>query len=104
MSPKAEAQRATAPSECVRIHGGLLAAYEGVLEDEIAYGYKSYCSAEIAAGATTLQDVSQWGKDYATRAILADSPRKHLEVYLQWNGILGYSGTIWDLAHGRYLV
>jgi len=103
-----ELEPSKATSAPTKVHGGLLAAYEGVLEDEIAYGYKSYVDAEEAAAkgqyAVAVQSLEQWGRDYATRAILADSPRKHLEVYLQWNGILGYSSIIWELAHGRYLV
>ena len=66
------------------IHNDLIKAYEGYYDDslkkELEYeGYK---------------DVEEM--------IRAHSPKKRLEVYLEWNGILGWTGRIWDISQGEF--
>lgn len=38
---------------------------------------------------------------YVRNRIEADSPKERLEVYLEWNGILGYTNRIFELATGE---
>lgn len=33
--------------------------------------------------------------------IMSHSPKERLEVYLEWNGILGYSSRIWEITQGE---
>lgn len=33
------------------------------------------------------------------RKIQADSPKRRLEIYLAWNGILGWADRIWAITH-----
>ncbi len=56
----------------------LIEAYQGYYEDAIE----------------SVEDKRAW----AVRKILADSPKERLHVYLEWNGILGYTESIYKVA------
>lgn len=54
--------------------------------------------------ALTLYYLKEDGKsldDWVKDRIMADTPKQRLEVYLEWNGILGYSSRIYELATGE---
>ena len=60
-----------------RISNDLLAAYTGFYEDE----------------GLTREDI--------IAKILADPPKKRLTIYCVWNGIVGYSGRLFEIAIGE---
>jgi hypothetical protein len=65
-----------------RMSKPLMDAYAGVYEDEL----KPFNDRTRPAAIEAL--------------ILADDAKKRLEVYLEWNGIIGYTNTIYMIATG----
>lgn len=68
------------------ISNDLIEAYKGYYEDE-------------------LEQVVPW-TDAAVNSWVIDkirshTPKERLEVYLEWNGILGYSSRIWEITQGE---
>jgi hypothetical protein len=64
----------------------LIEAYEGYYEDEMA--------ADLTAPMEEPSDVRAWVEN----KIKEHSTKERLAVYLEWNGILGYTGIIYDLV------
>lgn len=64
-----------------QICNDLIEAYKGVHEDELMG--------------------SVVDTETAIEMIKSDSPKKRLEIYLQWNGILGYTNRIWEISQGE---
>lgn len=75
----------------------LIEAYVGYHEDEWMEELRS----EIGDKPITDDEVKLWMKNKATQKILNHTPKRRLEVYLEWNGIIGYVGRIFELATGR---
>lgn len=48
--------------------------------------------------ADTPEDVRREG---VIKTIIDSTPKQRLEVYLEWNGILGYTNRIYELATGE---
>lgn len=75
-----------------RIANDLVEAYKGVYEDQIT------------------KDLGDLWEDQMARIlwchgmIVNHTPKERLETYLQWNGIFGYTGRIWDISQGEYTV
>lgn len=78
------------------IHGGLMEAYLGYYEDDF--------SAEFPGVAKSGLTFEEWNKAQADKKIRADSPKRRLEIYLEWNGILGYANTVYEIATGTFEV
>lgn len=79
-----------------KIHGGLVEAYNGYYEDERV----------VEQDDGSLKNVSEFTKEEWTTwlhwKIIRDSPKERLERYLEWNGISGYTNTIYDIAMGKF--
>lgn len=72
------------------IHNDLVEAYEGFYEDEMAN--------DLTVPMEEPEDTRAW----VEAKIRGHSARERLEVYLEWNGILGYTGRIWDISQGKF--
>lgn len=84
------------PTPPVHISPALLEAYKGYYEGAFDYEYEmEFKGAEVA------QDFDQWAEPRWVAKILADTPKARLNTYLRWEGILGYSETIWNISQGR---
>lgn len=68
------------------IGNDLIEAYKGYYEDEWAL---------------LISQEESFVLERIRETILHDTPKKRLEVYLEWNGILGYTNRIYELATGE---
>ena len=68
----------------------LVEAYKGYYEDEYD------ATQQHADGASSLESAAFDG--WIANKIENDSPRDRLHVYLQWNGIIGYTDEIYQIA------
>lgn len=78
------------------IRADLIEAYRGVYEQELvdAHRVTFYNSPET-------QDFNQWAEGKIPAMIQAATPRERLDTFLQWNGILGFTSAIFNIANGR---
>lgn len=81
------------------IHHGLVEAFRGVNEDD----WKRYHSAVRTQRDRDYEmtEVGLWVEEMTIVYALGAAPKVKLETYLQWNGILGYTETIWEIAMGE---
>jgi len=70
----------------------LMDAYKGLYEDEIVR--------EFASSTASMASLQQFATHWAEHKIISDSPAKRLQVYLEWNGIIGYASTAYYIATG----
>lgn len=68
----------------------LLEAYMGYYEDEWNYGHHEYST-------DSQKDMEKWCRE----KILNATPLERLGIYLEWNGILGYTNTIYSISQGE---
>ncbi len=78
------------------IHNDLLEAYRGVYEEDFERDWEN-----------KLPDVGTLSLDgYVTMRIAfritEHTAKERLDVYLQWNGIIGYTGRIWEISQGEF--
>jgi len=87
-----------------KIHGGLLEAYKGYFEDdwEIKDDYQRYVAREREKGESTVKAFDSWLEEECERLIREHSPAVRLEIYCEWNGILGYHRTLFAIANGEF--
>lgn len=69
-----------------QISNDLIEAYKGYYEDEIRQSSYPTLGDYLQAIATKIQQ---------------HSPKERLEIYLEWNGILGYTSRIWEITQGE---
>jgi len=74
----------------------LIEAYCGYHEDLLRWKHKAEFANEPAT-----QDFDQWADSEARRMIRADDARTRLGVWLEWNGILGYTARAFAIAQGE---
>lgn len=83
-----------------RICNDLIEAYKGYNSDE--WEREHY---EEFAGAPSrneeVPDLDAWMKEKAIKVITAHTPEQRLAIYLEWNGILGYTKRVFDIATGK---
>ena len=81
-------------------HGGLREAYEGYYEEDafVRAEYDSYVREEIDGGQLAVPSFEWWLESWCYRKCLSDTPLRRLAIYCEWNGILGYSSTLYDIA------
>lgn len=81
-----------------KIRNDLIEAYKGYYEDdrETAQAYEKEFT-----GQNIRQDFDQWLTERVKIQIIVDTPKERLAIYLEWNGILGYSDSIFDIAMGK---
>lgn len=80
----------------VNVGNDLVEAYVGYHEDE----WLEELHDEVAGANVSDKEWETWSRNRATQEILDHTPQRRLEIYLEWNGILGYSGRIYELATG----
>jgi hypothetical protein len=73
-----------------KFHGGMIEAFKGYFEEnwETRRDYEK--SGELA--------FDGWYDGYIQTLIALASNKERLRVYLEWNGILGYTESIFDIA------
>lgn len=74
------------------ISNDLIEAYKGYYEDEWMYEFGEYETEGTESPAYT-----KWSKE----KILNHSPKERLEIYCEWNGILGYHSRLFEIATGE---
>lgn len=81
----------------------LIEAYAGRLEDEPAMRkrYITHLENRASIGALTTSSYEEWLKTAVAPMIEADSPAERLAHYLAWNGIIGYTLSIYAIATGE---
>lgn len=79
----------------VLYHNGLMNAYKGKYEDEIIAEWN---------GALDDDGGRAFEHDWVIQKIGSHSNLERLEVYCEWNGIIGYASTLYHMAHdGGYI-
>lgn len=83
----------------LKIGNDLIEAYKGYYEQEIDQDFPYHLAprSRLEGG----QYSEQFQKEWAIKKIRSHSPKERLEVYLEWNGILGYTSRIYELATGE---
>lgn len=81
-----------------KIGNDLLKAYVGYHEDEWTKDLHE------AVGGVNVDDeaVKSWMETKAIQTIINHTPKQRLEIYLEWNGIIGYSSRIYEVAIGHF--
>lgn len=74
----------------------LVEAYMGVNEDEWNREWDKAISEE-----KTDMSCEAYARDRAHIVIAEHTARQRLEVYLEWNGIIGYADRIYEIATGE---
>lgn len=79
------------------ISNDLIEAYKGYYEDELQ---EDFVNRPDGAGnfTTTYQE---WLDKEVRQLISEATPKRRLEVYLEWNGIVGYASRIYEIATGE---
>ena len=80
-----------------KIGKDLVEAYVGYYEDE----WEAELYEEVGGANVSDEDHKSWMLSRATKEIINHTPKRRLEIYLEWNGIIGYSGRIYELATGH---
>lgn len=77
----------------------LIQAYVGTLEDdrETRERYETHANNQAAFGLRPLS-FSFWLNEHCKAMINEATRRERLEVYLEWNGIIGYTQAIFEIA------
>lgn len=80
----------------------LIEAYIGRYEDDPEYRsrYETYSSFMVEKGWVP-PTYESWMEGQVTPLIEQASPEDRLEHYLTWNGILGYTSSIYAIATGE---
>lgn len=73
----------------IKISNDLIEAYEGYYEDEMA--------ADLTSPMEEPEDARNW----AINKIISHTPKERLEIYLEWNGIIGYADRTYQIATGE---
>lgn len=81
----------------------LIEAYIGILEGDhgLERDYQIYARGAVEDGEEVMMTFEGWLRPHAIDAIQKETPREHLEKYLEWNGIIGYTSAIYAIATGE---
>ena len=80
----------------MQIPNYLLTAYLGYFEEEYRGEYEEYVKAEVEA----VEAYKSWSANKARALIHTHSPEERLHIYLTWEGIIGYTSQIFNIAQG----
>lgn len=82
----------------------LLEAYVGYFEEdrEMFQRYEAHKDQRKALGLAALT-YDDWRIEYCRAIILEHTPRQRLNIYLEWNGILGFASQIWTICESGRL-
>lgn len=81
----------------------LIEAYLGRFEEEyqaLHPEYEEYVKREGRNGEVAVEAFDLWLEHKAHAHILGHSPLQRLEVYLEWEGIIGFTSRIWAITQG----
>lgn len=78
-----------------KIRNDLIEAYKGYYEDD----RDALASAKAFHGVDIITD-AQFG-EWVKLKIISDTPAERLERYYEWNDIIGYASSLYDIATGR---
>lgn len=77
----------------------LTEAYCGYLEKYLRAEYTAYTNTQIAADKGPVEDYASWAAARVSWLIQIDSPKRRLEIYCAWKGIVGgISDILYDIA------
>lgn len=82
-------------SQMFKVRNDLIEAYKGYYEDDREMLHKF-----TSDGVFQMDLFDEWVR----MKIVSDSPKERLERYLEWNGISGYTNSIYEIAHGSISV
>lgn len=80
-----------------KIGNDLIEAYTGFYEDHYMDEYRGEFPGRNPSG----DEYNEWAINRATQQIINNTPEQRLKIYLEWNGIIGYSNRIYKLATGH---
>lgn len=83
----------------------LIEAYKGVKEQELEAQrpiYDKYIQ-DLGPKELAVPGFDYWVEPIVEEWIAKDLPRERLAVYCEWNGIIGFSETLFDIAQGGRL-
>lgn len=87
----------------IQFHNGLVEAYIGHYEDEITEGYLAYLAA-LGPDPDAVEAEGGFAHSFAVKKIQSHSNLERMEIYCEWNGIIGYASTLYHMAHdGGYI-
>lgn len=75
--------------------GALLEAYMGYYEDDREF------TDSLPIGLREDPTGRELLREWAEKRINEDTPKQRLKIYCTWNGILGYSDVLYDIAVGN---
>ena len=83
-------------------HGGLAEAYAGYYEDDmdVIAEYEAWVQDQVrtVGEPIAVKSYESWLEDWCYRECLGHTPLRRLEIYCEWNGLIGYAGTLYELA------
>lgn len=77
-----------------RVPRYLVDAYRGTYEDE---AQEEFSRSPDGAGNFAIT-YGEWLEEWLMTKILGDNPREHLRVYLEWEGVVGYTDHILNIV------
>jgi hypothetical protein len=87
------------------MRNGLIEAYKGYYEKELERDqratYDEYVKDEGCNGEFAVETFESWVEGHVRAMIENDTPKRRLEIYCEWNGILSYSDTLYAIATGE---
>lgn len=76
----------------------LIEAYKGYYEDDWLVEFYE----EVAGTNVSEEEQETWMTSRAIQEIVNNLPLARLRIYLEWNGIIGHTGRIYELAIGHF--
>lgn len=71
------------------------------ISNDLMEAYRGYYEDEMAADLTSPMEEPEHEIAWCKAKIMSDSPKERLQVYLHWNGIIGYTYRIYEIATGE---
>lgn len=80
-----------------KVSNGLIEAYMGAYEDDLAYD----CEKEFEGKEADQHEKQGWVREKIIEKIISHTPEQRLEMYCNWNGIIGYHNYLYRIALGH---
>ncbi len=77
------------------IWNDMIQAYKGHYEDEILKDFNEHF---IEHGLGKAKDERLFGTEWVKTKVESHSNKERLEIYCSWNGIIGYSNRLFEIA------
>lgn len=79
----------------------LMEAYIGLYSEDWLRDAVGEASHQYNLDGEVTEPIKKWQDIRARLAISAATPKERLAAYLEWNGIVGYTDRIFELANGE---